>query len=252
MFSRITKHLTYARIATTLALVFAMSGGAFAASKIRITSTKQISPKVLKALKGNTGPTGPAGVAGPVGPQGPRGETGPAGKDGLNGADGIRGEKGETGVAGPPGATGPEGVCSTANCVLPKGVTETGSWSFSTSNEEIIVTTISFAIPLAAPFGESAVHYVGPTDNVAACPGTAKEPKAQAGNLCVYQGGLLGAQLIEGSETASTTIFTPGATLLELLQGEARGTSAAGAAIQFGVSEPGTHIGWGTWAVTAS
>jgi hypothetical protein len=38
---------TYANIAATLALVFAMSGGAYAASRVLITSTKQISPKVL-------------------------------------------------------------------------------------------------------------------------------------------------------------------------------------------------------------
>ena len=41
--------LSYANVAMTLALVFAMSGGAYAASKYVITSTKQISPKVLKA-----------------------------------------------------------------------------------------------------------------------------------------------------------------------------------------------------------
>lgn len=47
MFSRIRKRLTYANVAMTMALVFAMSGGAYAAKKYVITSTKQIKPSVL-------------------------------------------------------------------------------------------------------------------------------------------------------------------------------------------------------------
>ena len=38
----------------TLALIFAMSGGAYAASHYLITSTKQIKPSVLGHLKGKT------------------------------------------------------------------------------------------------------------------------------------------------------------------------------------------------------
>lgn len=48
MFSRIRNRMIYANVAMTVALVFAMSGGAYAASRYMITSTKQISPKVLK------------------------------------------------------------------------------------------------------------------------------------------------------------------------------------------------------------
>ncbi|HWF36708.1 MAG TPA: hypothetical protein VG295_15110, partial [Solirubrobacteraceae bacterium] len=55
---------TYAGVAATLALVLAMSGGAFAASKYIITSTKQIKPSVLSKLKGNRGPAGPKGATG--------------------------------------------------------------------------------------------------------------------------------------------------------------------------------------------
>jgi hypothetical protein len=44
------RHLTYANVAATLALVFSMSGGALAAKHYLIDSTKQISPKVLKSL----------------------------------------------------------------------------------------------------------------------------------------------------------------------------------------------------------
>jgi hypothetical protein len=41
---------TYANVVATLALVLAMSGGALAASHYLITSTRQISPRVLKKL----------------------------------------------------------------------------------------------------------------------------------------------------------------------------------------------------------
>jgi hypothetical protein len=66
----------------TLALFFAMSGGALAAKHYLINSTKQISPRVLKALKGN---------AGPVGRPGPPGASGALGKEGAAGKEGQRG-----------------------------------------------------------------------------------------------------------------------------------------------------------------
>jgi len=96
------RRLTYANITATLALVFAMSGGAYAASKYLITSTKQISPKVLKKLKGNTGPTGPTGPAGPTGATGVTGLTGAQGKEGK---EGLLGKEGKEGKVGPPGPT---------------------------------------------------------------------------------------------------------------------------------------------------
>jgi hypothetical protein len=73
------RHLNYANVVATLALVFAMSGGALAAKHYLINSTKQIKPSVLKSLKGNTGKTGPGGPAGSAGPAGPGGSAGPAG-----------------------------------------------------------------------------------------------------------------------------------------------------------------------------
>src|SRR5690348_7883153 len=87
-------HLTYANVTATLALVFAMSGGALAARHYLINSTKQISPKVLKALKGKTGKTG---------------KQGPAGKDGAPGAKGNEGQRGAEGLKGERGPEGPRG-----------------------------------------------------------------------------------------------------------------------------------------------
>ena len=77
MFSEIRRRMTYANVAMTLALVFAMSGGAYAAGKYLITSTKQIKPSVLKALVGKTGKAGANGAPGPAGPAGPQGPPAP-------------------------------------------------------------------------------------------------------------------------------------------------------------------------------
>jgi hypothetical protein len=74
--------LSYANVAATLALVFSMTGSAIAAHHYLITSTKQISPKVISALKGKAGAMGLPGKEGPPGKEGAvgkEGQVGPAG-----------------------------------------------------------------------------------------------------------------------------------------------------------------------------
>ena len=69
------RHVNYANVAATLALFFAMTGGALAAKHYLINPTKQINPKVLKKLRGRvgrTGATGREGLPGKEGPAGPR------------------------------------------------------------------------------------------------------------------------------------------------------------------------------------
>ncbi len=80
MLSAIGRRLTYANVVATLALVFSMSGAAVAANHYLITSTKQISPKVLKSLKGSNGRNGAAGPAGPAGTNGAAGAPGAPGE----------------------------------------------------------------------------------------------------------------------------------------------------------------------------
>jgi hypothetical protein len=184
----------------TLALVFAMSGGAYAASKYLITSTKQISPKVLKTLKGKNGTNGANGVNGANGAQGSIGEKGTAGTNGTNGKDGAPGATGATGPAGPTGQTG-------YVAALPTGATEKGVWTNSHAvavAKEALDTSISFTIPLAKELvGERKVHYLkqgekgegkfeagvpGKDGPNTGCPTTsaAEKPEAEEGNLCVF------------------------------------------------------------------
>jgi collagen triple helix repeat protein len=197
MFSLIRRRLCYANVTATLALVFAMSGGALAASHYLVSSTSQISPKVLKALKGKEGKRGPAGPAGSVGAAGAKGETGaggPAGSTGPAGPVGLKGESGAAGAAGAPGAAGKEGSPWTAGGTLPSGKTETGTWATNgpPETEEARVSLASFTIPLAAV---PTVNFVGVEEGEgekkaklpAGCKGNYEKPGANPGNFCVFE-----------------------------------------------------------------
>jgi hypothetical protein len=190
--SALRSHLTYANVVATLALVFAMSGGALAASHYLITSTKQISPKVLKLLKGKDGETGAKGAAGPAGPAGPAGKEGAAGKSERD-EKGERGEKGEQGTPGTTGKSvtsvdvkvgeteceklggseftvgdsktyacnGREGSPWTVGGTLPPGQMETGVWNVPKSAEGPTYALMSFPIPLTTTLaGESKIHFI--------------------------------------------------------------------------------------------
>lgn len=100
MLSFLRRRVTYANLAMTIALVFAMTGGAFAAKRWVITSTKQIKPSVLKQLEGKPGPAGPEGKQGLAGPEGKQGPVGPEGKQGLDGKQGLEGKAGKDGTNG--------------------------------------------------------------------------------------------------------------------------------------------------------
>jgi hypothetical protein len=185
MFSRIRRRLTYVNVVATLALLFAMSGGALAAGHYLITSTKQIRPSVLKSLQGKAGAKGATGATGAAGPQGPAGALGKEGQQGKNG------ENGKEGAPGQNGDNGKEGSPWTAGGTLPAGKTLKGQW-VNVFYDASGATSVSFALPLAtAP----AVHWIK-EDGLEAtasgeepstvCLGTAPEPTAASGNLCVY------------------------------------------------------------------
>ncbi len=199
-FSRVRKSFSYTNVALTLVLVFAMSGGAYAASKYVISSTKQISPKVLKALKGQAGVAGKQGVAGVAGPAGPEGKPG---KEGTPGKEGALGKEGPVGKEGPAGKNGSAGSPWTAGGTLPSGKTLKGQWGVvGTASGEFSVLTnaVSYGIPLATEPID--IYYIAantgegePANGEAAeapairegkCKGTVHEPEAMPGYLCVF------------------------------------------------------------------
>jgi hypothetical protein len=199
MFSRLRKHVTYTNVAMTVALVFAMSGGAYAAGKYLITSTKQISPKVLKSLVGKTGPAGAngapgaTGALGPAGPQGPAGAKGETGATGAAGVEGKEGPEGKEGKEGPEGKAGKEGKEGTfGGQKLPAGKMLTGQWAASGYDEGgesvgIATTGVTYALPVELPEGKE--HYFK-VDEAASpgsgCTGKEHNPGAEPGNLCVF------------------------------------------------------------------
>jgi len=181
MFSAIRKRVSYANVAMTVALVFAMSGGAYAAGKYLITSTKQIKPSVLAQLKGKSGARGAAGAPGATGLQGPAGPAGAAGKEGGVGKEGVAGKEGPQ---GPPGTNGTTGFTET----LPKGKTLKGEWAmYAASVDEgkpVIGDSVSFGIPLSA--APTAVYVQENGTDPVGCTGNAADPGAEQGFLCVF------------------------------------------------------------------
>lgn len=164
-----------------IALVFAMLGGAYAASGNN-------DGKATASAKAKKGPRGPRGPVGPAGPAGAKGDTGAGGANGTNGKDGTNGRSVIASAAAvpaecPTGTTGTkfevEGsgtsshVCSgkegspwTASGTLPSGKTETGTWAANANKQEFevevegtkstvklstkgVTVPISFPIPLA-------------------------------------------------------------------------------------------------------
>jgi hypothetical protein len=119
---------TYSNVVATLALFFALAGGAWAATQLpkeSVGSTQlakgAVTPEKLsaQAKKGFTGAAGPQGALGPRGNEGQRGENGAAGATGpqgirgatgTNGVTGSRGEVGEAGLRGERGLMGDTGL----------------------------------------------------------------------------------------------------------------------------------------------
>jgi hypothetical protein len=145
VWSGIRRHLSYANVTATLALVFAMSGGALAAKHYLINSTGQINPKVLKKLRGTTGPPGLTGIEGPTGPSGPTGLSGRAGLSGpagLNGLNGPAGLSGPTGLGGPTGPTGPSSSVGASKAFNTNSGSETLDFP-SVTDQNLTVASLS-------------------------------------------------------------------------------------------------------------
>lgn len=243
MLRKVRCRLSYANVAATFALVFAMTGGAMAASHYLIRSTKQISPKVLHALKGMRGPVGPAGPKGDAGPAGkdgapgatgPKGDIGPKGDTGSAGSQGPIGPRGEAGPKGEPGAQGEPGPQEITT--LPSGSSEKGQWvafNNATGAGQNMAAIVTFPIPLGtAP----EVHVLMEGQADPKCPGSVEAPAAARGSLCVYTRLLSEAELEFEYDAETNSVSASGKT---------------GTILVFKSTKTGTAQALGTWAVTA-
>lgn len=222
MFSRIHEKLgTAGFVISIVALIAALTGGAYAAGALSPQVKKQItkeSKKFSKKFSKQFAQVGPQGPQGNPGAPGAKGDTGSSGANGSPGTNGTNGTNGEP------------GMCSEAEpeCALPSGAVLTGKWAIAGGESDFELATISFPLrvsppPTALREGELAGFTVGyelqdgnielygpntlsaieealgegedPTPLVeedkaafeAACPGSPAEPEATSGFLCIYQ-----------------------------------------------------------------
>jgi len=214
-------------VIAVIALVFAMLGGAYAA-------TNNGGGKATASAKGPRGPRGPRGKTGPTGPQGAPGLQGAAGangKDGANGSNGSNGSAGATGATGAKGATGATGAFGSTGATgatglsgftttLPSGKTETGAYR---AEAGAFAAAISFNIPLATELDGS--HVV--VNNLATGKGDLTSGSSTVTNLAeVVSEFQVGAPISGSGIPAATTITAASGTELTLSQA-ATATSAA-------------------------
>jgi len=249
-------------IVACVALIAALAGGAYAASGGLTAKQKKEVKKIAKQFAGKPGAPGATGPAGAPGAKGDTGAAGSAGTNGTDGSDGTNGTNGTNGVS-PIGTafTGEQNGCkeggvkfvganATVACngvkgetgftdTLPAGKTETGTWALG-PHDEATVVPVSFTIPLAeAP---EALHFVNlegkeqtaegetPVTPVN-CLGSAENPTAAPGQVCVYEGANFGEAVGFSANSVLTRLSTTGATFL------------------YNIAE--NQVAYGSWAVTA-
>jgi Collagen triple helix repeat (20 copies) len=226
MFRRV--RITPSTLIAIVALVFAATGGAFAATdgsgpgvSHATASAAKSKPKAKAGPRGPAGPKGTTGATGPAGPAGPAGATGGAGPQGNPGATGETGKTGEPGKNGTNGTNGTSvtsAAYSGSECkeggseftagktkayacngekgvlhpkeTLPPGATETGDWGlyFTASGPNEIQAE---AISFPIPLKEAPEHNKTVSlaeKETAECPGGVTDPQAQPGYLCLFEG----------------------------------------------------------------
>jgi hypothetical protein len=234
---------------------------------------------------GATGPAGPAGPAGANGKDGANGQDGAAGSNGVSVTSqaATAGECSAGGTKFT-SASGSGAVCNGKNGttgfteILPSGKTETGVWSIGSIERNAAIdknklgipfdgvyAPISFPIPLEVGLTADQVHYINPDGQEVEwaeqggsftgkpvdqptpkpCPGTAADPQAEQGELCVYQASLEGAFI-------TSQLIGP-ADSLSLPSPFFGGTGRSGALMTAAImpTSEARITGWGTWAVTA-
>jgi hypothetical protein len=257
-----------------IALVFAMLGGAYAASGLNSKQKKEVKA-IAKSFQG-TGPAGAQGPAGPAGPAGAKGDSGAPGAKGDTGSAGNAGAAGKSAEAIPfSGARGPIGgvTCSegglevksaspaTLVCngkkgekgekgedgeggtgggtELPAGESLYGHWGYATTGG-LAASPISFNLHYpdeAGPeFNFVTFEEVENEEAPEGCPGNVDAPAAEPGHLCVYE--------------IKIKDFPPGHfEELITLESETYGVDSYGVTLFFSAGEFGASTG--SWAVTA-
>ena len=161
--NRLRSRLTYANVMVTVLAFVVLGGSAYAATQLPTNSVgaKQLKKHAVTPAKLSTAAR--SALKGAVGPRGAKGDQGP------------KGDKGDPGSPGAPGAF---------PTTLPSGKSVAGYLELYSQETKLITESASFGFPLAvAP----TPHYIAagaPTP--AGCTGSATEPGAEPGNLCIF------------------------------------------------------------------
>ncbi len=272
-------HLSPATVIAGLAMVFAITGGAYAANNVSSGPNATVAKKAkTKVLRGPRGPQGPAGKQGPAGAPGAQGLAGANGKDGAPGPEGKEGKAGKDGAPGLEGKAGKDGapgksvesfpITDPSKCheqggvaleveesgdpheicngqpwtvgSLPKGATEMGTWALgNVEAESFQYISLSFSVPLAEGTLPSSVHYVNGAGNEEVEGEVVAEPAVNCHGNAENPSAPAGMVCIY--QTAKSGMF------LESTIREGR----AGVTLGFNVTAAKAHA-YGSWAVTAS
>ena len=242
-----------------MALVFAMVGGAYAASGGLSGKEKKEVERIAKKVAGKPGlvrvggtPTpgapGAPGKDGAVGKEGPQGNPGSSVTNTVVAASETGKCEGHGGSEFRVGAGAPTFACNGGTGfteTLPSGKTEAGVWAGSIY--EFGPVPITFVLPLSAPIGEADTKLIPeggtppPECENSGHPGTAsvENPEAEPGFFCVYVGDLVESEVFR--------VLTPGG-------GSGAGVAGSYVILDAKPSVPGATEnghGRGTWAVTA-
>jgi Collagen triple helix repeat (20 copies) len=277
---RLRTHITFTNIAAGLALFFALGGSAYAANRYLITSTKQISPKVLASLKGKSGANGKNGANGAQGPAGAQGSAGNAGSQGVKGETGTAGIQGPQGTAGATGTQGIQGIQGIqGNSVTNKPLAaNNGSGKCEEGGAEFKVGTGTPSYACNGRTGFTKTLPAGETEtgtwtlayNAA---GAGEEPRAAvsfsiplspevAGEPKAVHAEFVEAPSAECPGSVSSPSAEPGFLCVykfsltnlhepSVFDMEGQGGATFGAILGFETEAAGAAIGWGSWAVTA-
>lgn len=230
----ITRHLSYANVASTLALVFAMGGGAYAAlSPVHdgvIHTCFRKSNGVLRVVRAGArcGRHERALAFNQRGPVGRRGATGARGPTGRTGATGKTGKTGKTGRTGAAGRSVTSATLGVGNTTCPNGgssFTTVSGTTFACSGVATSFASVDASASLADSRGVTGVRAETGVAGVY-CLKLASTPSVGVASVrgdAVPRGG--SAQVL--IPAASADCAATGDTSAEVLTSDAAGTATA-------------------------
>lgn len=284
MYARLREQFsTAALILSALALVFALMGGAYAASQANSSKTKVVykqGKRGPKGPKGDKGDPGSPGAAGLAGAPGTKGDPGIQGEKGAQGSQGSKGDPGKSvkvtpipvggpdcdelggaevevkdepstatkvcnGAKGDQGIQGQKGDPWTPNNTLPPGAELRGLWAFNgTPGETEGGGPALVPISFEIPLASELREF----NNQIHISGdsdfnTYCQGSAEEGTVKPGNGSQLCVFVVPTLLVGASLTAVEGLSF----QGE-RWTNQMGAILQFNVTDPKAH-GMGTWAV---